>query len=330
MDTKTPAAAVAARTPQHPQGSRQKTTPPRAFTSATQARANRTAAGPPEPESREALRDRECCPSPNRRAAPPPRQAGPTTSPTREVCPQPQTSTPSPPRSSGQSPAPTPGTNQDPPRETRCLLKAAAPAQEGGTQEKRGPTRVVVNMARPGSPTVGNLARADAQGQGPEPPPQGHGHPRLKCDVKLRLLALQETSGIPLSAWREDCQAQETSTQGPPANPPPAQAKKPPPQTKPDHHSTSPTAPPHTRARKTAQRPSPPHPGTGLDPSTSWCRGGQTTARGLDPARLHVVSGPLNNIRETHVYFIFFIWPHDQDVTFSSPLLQSVLHPETL
>uniref|UniRef100_A0A3P9JQ39 MHC class I-like antigen recognition-like domain-containing protein n=1 Tax=Oryzias latipes TaxID=8090 RepID=A0A3P9JQ39_ORYLA len=48
---------------------------------------------------------------------------------------------------------------------------------------KRGPTRGVVNMARPGSATVGNLAGPSTQEQGPEPTPQGHEHPRLRCNV---------------------------------------------------------------------------------------------------------------------------------------------------
>uniref|UniRef100_A0A3B3HF57 SRCR domain-containing protein n=1 Tax=Oryzias latipes TaxID=8090 RepID=A0A3B3HF57_ORYLA len=89
------------------------------------ARASRTAARPPEPESREARREREPRPSPARKAAPPPRRKSPTQGPTGEGRPQPQTSTPPPPRSSGHPPAPTPGTSQDPPRETRSALQAA-------------------------------------------------------------------------------------------------------------------------------------------------------------------------------------------------------------
>uniref|UniRef100_A0A3P9IGB8 exodeoxyribonuclease III n=1 Tax=Oryzias latipes TaxID=8090 RepID=A0A3P9IGB8_ORYLA len=57
-----------------------------------------TAARPPEPESREARRERERRPSPTRRAAPPPRWESPTQGPTGEGSPQPQMSTPSPPR----------------------------------------------------------------------------------------------------------------------------------------------------------------------------------------------------------------------------------------
>uniref|UniRef100_A0A3P9ICC4 RING-type domain-containing protein n=1 Tax=Oryzias latipes TaxID=8090 RepID=A0A3P9ICC4_ORYLA len=136
---KTPtAAAAAAGIPPTPHGNQQGTTAARATKPATQARASRTAARPPEPESREARRERERRPSPTRRAAPPPRRENPTQGPTGDGRPQPQTSTPPPPRSSGHPPAPTPGTSQDPPRETRSALQAAIRPAHGWSREERG------------------------------------------------------------------------------------------------------------------------------------------------------------------------------------------------
>uniref|UniRef100_A0A3P9JNH7 SGNH hydrolase-type esterase domain-containing protein n=1 Tax=Oryzias latipes TaxID=8090 RepID=A0A3P9JNH7_ORYLA len=76
---KTPTAgAAAAGIPPTPHGNRQGTTAARATKPATQARASRTAARPPEPKSREARREREGRPSPTRRTAPPPRRENPT------------------------------------------------------------------------------------------------------------------------------------------------------------------------------------------------------------------------------------------------------------
>ncbi|XP_078797635.1 uncharacterized protein LOC144989306 [Oryzias latipes] len=102
---------------------------------------------------------------------------------------------------------PTPHSRQPSARPTvgpgRSEAGARRPRPEGGNPgEKRGPTRGVVNMARPGSATVGNLAGPSTQEQGPEPTPQGHEHPRLRCNVN------------PPTARREHRRAQEAGTPG--------------------------------------------------------------------------------------------------------------------
>uniref|UniRef100_A0A3P9JS39 SPIN-DOC-like zinc-finger domain-containing protein n=1 Tax=Oryzias latipes TaxID=8090 RepID=A0A3P9JS39_ORYLA len=152
--------------------------------------------------SREARRERERRPSPTRRAAP--RRAGRTQrrappekdahSPRRAPHhhpgvpgippPQPQV------RARTPQGRPAPHSRQPSARPTvgpgRSEAGARRPRPRGGNPgEERGPTRGVVNMARPGSATVGNLAGPSAQEQGPEPTPQGHEHSQLRCPAQM-------------------------------------------------------------------------------------------------------------------------------------------------
>ncbi|XP_078804053.1 uncharacterized protein LOC144992278 [Oryzias latipes] len=218
---KTPtAAAAAAGIPPTPHGNRQGTTAARATKPTTQARASRTAARPPRAREQGGTEGKRGPPQPNQENSPPAAPGEPNAGPHRRGTPTAPDEHPTTTQEFRASPRPNPRYEPGPPqgrpaphsrqpsaRPTvgpgRSKAGARRPRPGGGNPgEKRGPTRGVVNMARPGSATVGSLAGPSAQEQGPEPTPQGHQHPRLRCNVN------------PPTARREHRRAQEAGTPG--------------------------------------------------------------------------------------------------------------------